>query len=52
MVTAERPSWQAGIAVRDDDEDGDAQELEHHGDDTGGDSDHSPVQKSLIERSV
>jgi len=37
-VTSERPSWQAGIRVLDDDEDGDAQELEHHGDDTGGDS--------------
>lgn len=37
-VTSERPSWQGGIAVLDDDEDGDAQELEHHGDDTGGDS--------------
>jgi V8-like Glu-specific endopeptidase len=37
-VTAERPSWQGSIHVIDDDEDGDAQELEHHGDDTGGDS--------------
>ena len=37
-VNSERPSWQGGIAVLDDDEDGDAQELEHHGDDTGGDS--------------
>jgi hypothetical protein len=37
-VTSERPSWQGGIAVLDDDEDGDAQEIEHHGDDTGGDS--------------
>jgi hypothetical protein len=37
-VTSERPSYQSGIAVLDDDEDGDAQELEHHGDDTGGDS--------------
>ena len=37
-VTSERPSWQGGIHVIDDDEDGDAQELEHHGDDTGGDS--------------
>ncbi len=37
-ITAERPSWQGGIHTIDDDEDGDAQELEHHGDDTGGDS--------------
>jgi V8-like Glu-specific endopeptidase len=37
-VTSERPSYQASIAVLDDDEDGNAQELEHHGDDTGGDS--------------
>jgi hypothetical protein len=37
-VTSERPSWQGGIAVLDDDEDGTAQKLEHHGDDTGGDS--------------
>jgi V8-like Glu-specific endopeptidase len=37
-VTSERPSWQGGIHVIDDDEDGDGQELEHHGDDTGGDS--------------
>jgi hypothetical protein len=37
-ITAERPSWQGGIHVIDDDEDGDGQELEHHGDDTGGDS--------------
>jgi V8-like Glu-specific endopeptidase len=37
-VTSERPSWQGNIHVIDDDEDGDAQELEHHGDDTGGDS--------------
>ncbi|MFF4189220.1 trypsin-like serine peptidase [Streptomyces sp. NPDC001691] len=37
-VTSERPSFQAAIHVIDDDEDGDAQELEHHGDDTGGDS--------------
>lgn len=37
-ITSERPSWQGGIHVIDDDEDSDAQELEHHGDDTGGDS--------------
>lgn len=37
-ITPERPSWQGGIHVIDDDEDGNAQELEHHGDDTGGDS--------------
>ena len=37
-ITSERPSWQGGISVLDDDEDGDAQEIEHHGDDTGGDS--------------
>lgn len=37
-ITSERPSWQGGIHVIDDDEDGDGQELEHHGDDTGGDS--------------
>ncbi len=35
-VSSERPSWQGGIHVIDDDEDGDGQELEHHGDDTGG----------------
>jgi V8-like Glu-specific endopeptidase len=37
-ISSERPSWQGGIHVIDDDEDGDGQELEHHGDDTGGDS--------------
>jgi V8-like Glu-specific endopeptidase len=37
-ITPERPSFQSAIHVIDDDEDGDAQELEHHGDDTGGDS--------------
>ena len=49
-ITSMRPSWQGGIHVIDDDEDGDGQELEHHGDDTGGDSggpffgfwDHAP----------
>jgi V8-like Glu-specific endopeptidase len=33
-----RPSFQSGIPVLDDDEDGDAMEIEHHGDATGGDS--------------
>jgi V8-like Glu-specific endopeptidase len=37
-ISSERPSWQGGIHVIDDDEDGEGQELEHHGDDTGGDS--------------
>ncbi|WP_326810825.1 serine protease [Streptomyces scopuliridis] len=34
----ERPSFQSSIHVIDDDEDGDAQELEHHADETPGDS--------------
>jgi hypothetical protein len=38
VVTSERPSYQAGIAVLDNDLDGDAMELEHHGDSTSGDS--------------
>jgi len=38
MVTAERPSFQAGIPVLDNDIDGDAMELEHQGDTTAGDS--------------
>jgi V8-like Glu-specific endopeptidase len=38
MVTSERPSYQAGIPVLDNDTDGDAMELEHQGDVTGGDS--------------
>lgn len=38
MVTAERPSYQAGIPVLDNDVDGDAMELEHQGDSTAGDS--------------
>jgi V8-like Glu-specific endopeptidase len=38
MVTAERPSYQVGIPVLDNDVDGDAMELEHQGDATGGDS--------------
>ena len=37
-VTSERPSYQSGIPVLDNDVDGDAMELEHHGDVTGGDS--------------
>jgi hypothetical protein len=38
IAGAERPSYQSGIAVDDDDEDGDAMELEHEGDSTAGDS--------------
>lgn len=38
MVTSERPSFQIGIPVLDNDVDGDAMELEHQGDVTGGDS--------------
>jgi hypothetical protein len=37
-VTSERPSFQNGIAVLDSDVDGDAMELEHHGDSTSGGS--------------
>ena len=37
-VTSERPSFQLGIPVLDNDVDGDAMELEHQGDTTGGDS--------------
>jgi hypothetical protein len=37
-VTSERPSFQNGIPVLDNDADGDAMELEHHADVTGGDS--------------
>jgi hypothetical protein len=37
-VTSERPSFQGGIPVLDNDVDGDAMELEHQGDVTGGDS--------------
>jgi hypothetical protein len=37
-VTLERPSYETGIAVLDDDVDGDAMELEHHGAATPGDS--------------
>ncbi len=38
VAGAERPSYQMGIAVLDDDSDGDALELEHHGDASPGDS--------------
>jgi V8-like Glu-specific endopeptidase len=38
IAAAERPSYQSGIPVLDDDNDGDAKELEHHGDVTEGDS--------------
>jgi V8-like Glu-specific endopeptidase len=38
MVTSERPSFQSGIPVLDNDVDGDAMELEHQADATGGDS--------------
>jgi hypothetical protein len=37
-ITSERPSYQLGIAVLDNDVDGGGMELEHHGDVTGGDS--------------
>jgi hypothetical protein len=37
-VTSERPSYQLGIPVLDHDNSGDAMQLEHHGDSTGGDS--------------
>ena len=37
-VTSERPSYQLGIPVLDNDVDGDAMELEHQGDATSGDS--------------
>ncbi|MGH9075865.1 MAG: trypsin-like serine peptidase [Acidimicrobiales bacterium] len=38
IAGAERPSYQSGIAVLDDDNDGDAKEIEHHGSATPGDS--------------
>lgn len=38
MVTSERPSYQSSIPVLHHDDDGDAKELEHQGDATGGDS--------------
>lgn len=38
IAGAERPVYQTGVAVLDDDEDGDAQEIEHHGDSSPGES--------------
>ena len=38
IAGAQRPSYQPGIQVLDTDGDGDAQEIEHHGDATAGDS--------------
>jgi V8-like Glu-specific endopeptidase len=38
IAGAERPSYQPGIEVLDSDADADAQEIEHHGDATAGDS--------------
>jgi len=38
IAGGERPSYQSGIPVLDDDNDGDAKEIEHHGDATPGDS--------------
>jgi hypothetical protein len=38
IAGAERPSYQSGIPVLDNDGDGDAQEIEHHGSATPGDS--------------
>jgi V8-like Glu-specific endopeptidase len=38
IAGAQRPSYQSGIPVLDTDGDGDAQEIEHHGDATAGDS--------------
>ena len=38
VAGAERPSYQSAIPVLDDDASGDAVEIEHHGDITGGDS--------------
>ncbi len=38
IAGGERPSYQSGIPVLDDDNDGDAKEIEHHGSATGGDS--------------
>jgi hypothetical protein len=38
IAGANRPSYQSGVAVLDDDEDGDAQQIEHHGDSSPGDS--------------
>jgi V8-like Glu-specific endopeptidase len=38
VAGAQRPSYQSSIVVLDTDSDGDAQEIEHHGDATAGDS--------------
>jgi V8-like Glu-specific endopeptidase len=38
IAGGERPSYQSGIPVLDDDNEGDAKEIEHHGSATGGDS--------------
>jgi V8-like Glu-specific endopeptidase len=38
IAGAQRPAYQSGVAVLDDDEDGDAQEIEHHGDSSPGES--------------
>jgi V8-like Glu-specific endopeptidase len=38
IAGANRPVYQSGVAVLDDDEDGDAQEIEHHGDSSPGES--------------
>ncbi len=38
IAGANRPSYQSGVAVLDDDEDSGAQEIEHHGDSSPGDS--------------
>ncbi len=38
IAGGERPSYQSGIPVLDDDSEGDAKEIEHHGSATGGDS--------------
>jgi V8-like Glu-specific endopeptidase len=38
IAAANRPAYQSGVAVLDDDEDGDAQQIEHHGDSSPGES--------------
>jgi V8-like Glu-specific endopeptidase len=38
IAGASRPAYQSGVAVLDDDEDGDAQQIEHHGDSSPGES--------------
>ena len=38
IAGGQRPVYQSGVAVLDDDEDGDAQEIEHHGDSSPGKS--------------